>query len=310
MKRTILLLLAVTTALSCLFAQTTKNPFSNMGYKKQITYTSSKGEFEEFHDKVDIVEIGSVYFNSKTKKVVGYVNEEKENTEVASATSAMSVDPLCEKYYWISPYAYCLNNPVKYIDPDGREVWIAHRFDDGKTTSVQYKNGTLYNSDGSKYKGSNPYILTTSKHLNQLKTASNETNTIISSLDADDNKHTITNLDLANPSEKGNFNRKVSILSDGLIEGITESGGTVTKYDSDATSNVRGQKRDPKVGLIHELKHAYDTSNGGLRAGQTSTGVPNYEVDAVNVENQVRSKTADPKRTEYGGKKIPNKDLK
>jgi RHS repeat-associated protein len=34
-----------------------------------------------------------------------------------------SVDPLCEKYYRISPYAYCLNNPVKYVDPDGRYIW-------------------------------------------------------------------------------------------------------------------------------------------------------------------------------------------
>ena len=34
----------------------------------------------------------------------------------------MSVDPLCEKYYWISPYAYCVGNPVRYIDPDGRDL--------------------------------------------------------------------------------------------------------------------------------------------------------------------------------------------
>ena len=31
-----------------------------------------------------------------------------------------SLDPLCEKYYHISPYAYCANNPVLLIDPDGR----------------------------------------------------------------------------------------------------------------------------------------------------------------------------------------------
>ena len=30
-----------------------------------------------------------------------------------------TVDPLAEKYYSISPYAYCLNNPLKYIDPTG-----------------------------------------------------------------------------------------------------------------------------------------------------------------------------------------------
>src|SRR5574344_1818192 len=31
-----------------------------------------------------------------------------------------TIDLLAEKYYDVSPYAYCLNNPVKYIDPDGR----------------------------------------------------------------------------------------------------------------------------------------------------------------------------------------------
>ena len=35
----------------------------------------------------------------------------------------MTMDPLCEKYYSISPYAYCNNNPVNYVDPDGRDIW-------------------------------------------------------------------------------------------------------------------------------------------------------------------------------------------
>jgi len=33
-----------------------------------------------------------------------------------------SRDPLFEKFFWMSPYAYCANNPVKYIDPDGNVV--------------------------------------------------------------------------------------------------------------------------------------------------------------------------------------------
>ena len=33
-----------------------------------------------------------------------------------------TVDPLSEKYYGVSPYNYCLNNPLKYIDSDGRQV--------------------------------------------------------------------------------------------------------------------------------------------------------------------------------------------
>jgi hypothetical protein len=32
-------------------------------------------------------------------------------------------DPLAEKYYAVSPYVYCFNNPVRYVDPTGMDVW-------------------------------------------------------------------------------------------------------------------------------------------------------------------------------------------
>ena len=34
----------------------------------------------------------------------------------------LSVDPLADKYPHLSPYAYCANNPVMYVDPTGMEV--------------------------------------------------------------------------------------------------------------------------------------------------------------------------------------------
>jgi len=34
----------------------------------------------------------------------------------------MSVDPMCEMYYSISPYTYCAGNPIKYIDVDGKYI--------------------------------------------------------------------------------------------------------------------------------------------------------------------------------------------
>ena len=34
------------------------------------------------------------------------------------------IDPLCEKYYSTSPYAYCANNPINAIDPDGQKIYM------------------------------------------------------------------------------------------------------------------------------------------------------------------------------------------
>lgn len=34
-----------------------------------------------------------------------------------------SIDPMCEKYYWLSPYLYCANNPVNLVDPTGKDSW-------------------------------------------------------------------------------------------------------------------------------------------------------------------------------------------
>ena len=39
-------------------------------------------------------------------------------------TGWLSVDPLADKYPSLSPYAYCGWNPVKLVDPDGREIII------------------------------------------------------------------------------------------------------------------------------------------------------------------------------------------
>ncbi len=38
-----------------------------------------------------------------------------------------TMDPLCEKYYHISPYAYCGGNPVRNIDEKGDSIWTLNQ---------------------------------------------------------------------------------------------------------------------------------------------------------------------------------------
>ena len=49
-----------------------------------------------------------------------------------------TIDPMCEKYYSVSPYAYCAGNPVNLLDPDGRVVIIHYLNQDGKYVYQKY----------------------------------------------------------------------------------------------------------------------------------------------------------------------------
>ena len=57
------------------------------------------------------------------------------------------IDPCAEKYYYVSPYVYCLNNPVNAVDPDGRSTWVVN------SGNGEYKvvGGNLSDNDRSIY---------------------------------------------------------------------------------------------------------------------------------------------------------------
>ncbi len=59
-----------------------------------------------------------------------------------------TVDPLAEKHYSINPYAYCGNNPINRIDPDGRD-WRVQTHYNKETKKMEYTmtvNAVLYNN--------------------------------------------------------------------------------------------------------------------------------------------------------------------
>ena len=68
-----------------------------------------------------------------------------------------SIDPLAEKYYHLSPYAYCAGDPVNLVDPDGRKIII----DDGTKYYTWKKIDNqwgFYDNDNKIYSGDLEYI--------------------------------------------------------------------------------------------------------------------------------------------------------
>ncbi len=62
-----------------------------------------------------------------------------------------TIDPMCEKYYDISPYAYCAGNPVNLIDPDGRIIDLSRMNDEEQehfmsSVNVLRENSVLFNN--------------------------------------------------------------------------------------------------------------------------------------------------------------------
>jgi len=60
----------------------------------------------------------------------------------------MTMDPLCEKNYSVSPYAYCANNPINAVDRDGRVVIYINGMHTGTGGSLKYWGYDLYHAIG------------------------------------------------------------------------------------------------------------------------------------------------------------------
>jgi len=78
----------------------------------------------------------------------------------------MVSDPLAAKYSSLTNYAYVANNPVKLIDPDGKQIWIYYqeaRTKNGvvqtdKKGNVKYKTVGVQYKPGEKYEGKNQFV--------------------------------------------------------------------------------------------------------------------------------------------------------
>jgi hypothetical protein len=99
-----------------------QNPFAKLGYTKVKVATMSKGRYNEFFDTDTLMQIGTTIINTNTGKIHSFVSKDDTTNimpEPQISSTWTSPDPLAEKYWSISPYAYCAGNPIRYTDPTG-----------------------------------------------------------------------------------------------------------------------------------------------------------------------------------------------
>ena len=181
-------------------------------------------------------------------------------------------DPLQHKYPMTSPYVYCNGNPVRFIDPDGREIKI----------------GTWYGRLLARF-GVNNFEAKVVKQIELLKTLDEDLNSMITGLEKSSDIYSIKSV-----SERPQNNN--SGLSDGNSYNINNK---TVYYDPD--NNMLGDEiRPAEAGLAHELGHAENDMNGkSISCNYKAAKKGNVheqekvilnEINSIDKENIVRNK--------------------
>ena len=197
-------------------------------------------------------------------------------------------DRFAEKYYSMSPYQYGANNPVNNIDVNGDTI-VVNPNPNGLIDNVRIFFGfdTKYQKD-------------VKADLQQLKKDDKEIGEMIIELEKSKNVHSITRTKRGKSNSSG-FDREKA------KKGIPQ--GSIINYDPDVKTDINGNHRTPRIGLSHELQHSSDVDKGIMSYENIGNGIPMREIRAINTENKIRKRTGDAKRTEYRGRKIPQKLL-
>ena len=197
-------------------------------------------------------------------------------------------DRFAEKYYSMSPYQYGANNPVNNIDVNGDTI-VVNPNPNGLIDNVRMFFGfdTKYQKD-------------VKADLQQLKKDDKEIGEMIIELEKSKNVHSITRTERGKSNSSG-FDREKA------KKDIPQ--GSIINYDPDVKTDINGNHRTPRIGLSHELQHSSDVDKGIMSYENIGNGIPMREIRAINTENKIRKRTGDAKRTEYRGRKIPQKLL-
>lgn len=144
-------------------------------------------------------------------------------------------DPLAEKYPHISPYAFCANNPINFVDPDGREIWLQYMDNDNNIVE------RLRYSAGMEYKGSNSFISSSISYLNDIYSFGGS-----KAIDLLSNSSNIFNVTNELPSGNGTFAFKENQAGGGTLRM-----GALSSLET--LQNIEGIAHELFHGVQHEL---------------------------------------------------------
>ncbi len=234
------------------------------------------------------------------------------------------IDAKAEKYQTLTPYHYAADNPVKYIDADGNEIYLCYAIrHEGNLLmqKVQYKNGELYNPDGSKFGAGNAYFNSVRDHLNNARTRSEEVSKMLSELETSNNYHEITNSNdrVSQMVGYGDPNRESANYDISFANFVRfDNGGNIINNNTITIfKNPYVDTKDPQTGhkegaIIHELVHAWDKQTGRinfLSKRFNNQGLDFSEIKAVKYQNHILRNKKKHERMMYGDKAISLDDF-
>lgn len=196
-----------------------------------------------------------------------------------------TMDPMAEKYYSISPYAYCTNNPINYIDPDGNRVQIYKK---NQKQVLGYINKLAQGTFAIDKKG----YLFLAKSSNSKGFSKTYTESLVRAINNKD-KTIIVYVDDHYYDDKGN---KQDISKKG--EGTTKefyNGMIVVVISGKSYKGLVGKdgisiSDEPEYILAHEI-----AGHAEPRLNNTGNG---EVVNAVEIENKIRRETYKKERKE------------
>lgn len=169
----------------------------------------------------------------------------------------ISRDRLFEKYPFMTPYGYCMNNPIKYIDPSGDSVKIMGDAADLAASQLSSRGMKIFRDKETNYIG---YTLTGERLTNsdrQMIAAIDSKNVYVNIYATTASEYSFENVTITNSIYFGQFLGVT--VSDCLSKKINDRKAETYQLVNPDLCRQEDKKYDVKLGtsLRHEITESY-----------------------------------------------------